>query len=122
MKGPFLIGVDIGTSGTKTAVFDVSGRLITQASVESTILCPEPGVFEQNQMEFYESAVSTIRECVDKSNIDPGQVAAIGIDGQMAGIGAIDDSWNPVTVYDSWLDTRCEPYIRLMNETAGIRS
>ena len=119
MKGPFLIGVDIGTSGTKTAVFDVSGRLITQASVESTILCPEPGVFEQNQMEFYESAVSTIRECVDKSNIDPGQVAAIGIDGQMAGIGAIDDSWNPVTVYDSWLDTRCEPYIRLMNETAG---
>jgi xylulokinase len=119
MKGPFLIGVDIGTSGTKTAVFDVSGRLITQASVESTLLYPEPGAVEQDQMDFYASAVSTIRECIDKANIDPRQVAAIGIDGQMAGIGAIDESWNPVTMYDSWLDTRCERYIRFMNETVG---
>jgi xylulokinase len=114
-----LVGTDIGTSGTKSAIFDSAGDLVAEAYVESKLNCPAPGVVEQDQMEFYESALTTIRECVEKAGINPHEVAGIGVDGQMAGIGAIDEEWNPVTVYDSWLDTRCEPYIQHILDTVG---
>ena len=37
--------------------------------------------------------------------------AALSIDGQMAGVLGIDENWNAVTQYDSWLDTRCAAYV-----------
>ena len=42
-----------------------------------------------------------------QAKIDPAQVAAIGIDGQMAGILGVGEDGRHVTPYDSWLDTRC---------------
>jgi len=56
----------------------------------------------------------TVRECLEKSGIDPAHVAAISLDGQMAGISTVDEEWGAPTAYDSWLDTRCGPYIKDM--------
>jgi xylulokinase len=65
------------------------------------------------------SVCQAIKSCMVDSKIDPKSVAAIGIDGQMAGVIGVDDNGKAVTPYDSWLDTRCEPYIKLMGEKAG---
>lgn len=48
---------------------------------------------------------------VNKSGINPKNVAALSVDGQMAGVLGIDENWNPVTHYDSWLDSRCKSYV-----------
>ncbi len=116
MARTFLIGVDLGTMGTKTAIFDTAGNLVAEAYEESRLYYPKPGWVEQNPDEIYGSAVRTIRECVEKGGIDPSQVAGIAFDGQMAGIGAVDVEWGTPTVYDSWLDTRCRDYITQMKE------
>jgi xylulokinase len=60
-----------------------------------------------------------IRACVTEAGVDPRRVAAIGIDGQMAGIIGIGEDGHNITPYDSWLDTRCAPYITRMQEQAG---
>jgi xylulokinase len=88
--------------------------LLAQAFEESRLLYPRPGWVEQNPEDFYTSSSRTIRECVQKSRVDPADVAAIAFDGQMAGIGAVDAEWGAPTPYDSWLDTRCKPYIAAM--------
>jgi len=111
MAKTYLIGVDLGTTGTKSAIFDTEGRLTAKAYEESKLRYPRPGWVEQDPDEIYGSAVRTIRECLQKSGIAPGQVAAIAFDGQMAGIGTVDADWGTPTVYDSWLDTRCRDYI-----------
>lgn len=116
MEKSYLIGVDIGTAGTKAAIFDTEGRLVADAYEESRLRYPKPGWVEQDQEDFYCSAANTIRRAVNKSNIHPRDVAAIAFDGQMAGIGGIDSRWRPVTHYDSWLDTRCQPYVEFMKE------
>ncbi len=118
-KKIYLIGVDLGTAGTKAAIFDEEGNLIADAYEESKLSYPKPGWVEQELDDFYRSACKTIKEIVGKSKISPHRVAAIAFDGQMAGIGGIDKDWRPVTRYDSWLDTRCEPYIDLMKKKAG---
>jgi xylulokinase len=118
MNKTYLIGVDIGTMGTKAAVFDTEGNLLASAYEESILHHPRPGWVEQDPDDLYGSSVRTIQECVEKSGIDPADVAALAFDGQMSGIGTVDEEWGTPTPYDSWLDTRCKPYIEMMKPHA----
>ena len=118
MSKTYLIGIDIGTQGTKTAIYDGLGSLRASASEASNLISPKPGEVEQDPDEIFMSVVRTIKESLEKSNVSPKDIAGIAIDAQMAGIMAIDKDWNAVTCYDSWLDTRCEPYIGMMKEQA----
>ncbi len=114
MNKPFLIGVDLGTMGTKAAIFDTAGNLLASAFEESILHYPKPGWVEQDPDDFYTSSARTIKACVEKSGINPADVAAVAFDGQMAGIGAVDTAWGTPIPYDSWLDTRCKSYIDVM--------
>jgi len=120
MGKTYLMGVDLGTVGTKAAIFDAGGNLVADAYEESKLIYPRPGWVEQEPQDIYGSAVRTIRECLEKSGITPGDVAALAFDGQMAGLSTVDGDWGTPTVYDSWLDTRCEPYIKRMQEHEGL--
>ncbi|MCK4617750.1 xylulose kinase, partial [Candidatus Aerophobetes bacterium] len=94
-KKSYLIGIDLGTAGTKAAIFDEEGNLITDAYEESRLSYPKPGWVEQELDDFYRSACKTIKEVIEKSKISPPRIAAIAFDGQMAGIGGIDEHWRP---------------------------
>ncbi len=121
MSKKYLVGVDLGTSGTKAGLYCTDGELIALSSREVPLYYPKPGVVEQENEDFYHTAAETVRECIASSGIDPRQVAAIAFDSQMAGIGSIDEEYRPATRFDSWLDMRCEPYIKAMDELAGDR-
>ncbi|MDD5659018.1 MAG: FGGY family carbohydrate kinase [Actinomycetota bacterium] len=112
----YLIGIDIGTSGTKAAIFDTEGHLNAEAYEESRLYYPYIGAVEQNPDEIFYSALDTIKDCMEKSRINPSMVEGISIDGQMAGICGIDKQWNAAIPYDSWLDTRCSPYIKILKK------
>lgn len=122
-KKSYLIGVDVGTNGTKSAIFDDAGNLISEAFEESKLYYPEMCAVEQDLDEIYISVINTIKQCIQKSDIDIRKVEGIAIDGQMAGICSIDKDWSPATPYDSWLDTRCSSYIeKLKKEESKIIS
>jgi xylulokinase len=116
-----LIGVDLGTSATKAALYKPDGTLVAEASLEVPLYYPRPGVVEQENDDFYTTAAAAVRRCVQQSGIDPRQVAAIAFDSQMAGIGSVDEDFRPATRFDSWLDMRCKPYIEQMDRQAGAR-
>src|SRR5512135_922705 len=107
MAQKYLIGVDLGTSATKAALYHVDGGLIAEASAEVPLYYPRPGVVEQENDDFYRTAAQTVRQCVTGSGIDPRQIAAIAFDSQMAGVASVDENYQPVTRFDSWLDMRC---------------
>ncbi|WP_207481877.1 xylulokinase [Arenibaculum pallidiluteum] len=106
-----VIGIDIGTTGTKTGIYDREGRLAGSAFEESILRYPRPGEVEQDPDEIFDSVVRTIRAALAASGLDASRIAGMALDGQMAGIMAVDDDWNPATHYDSWLDTRCAPWL-----------
>ena len=121
MQKKYLIGVDLGTSGTKAALYQIDGKLISEASVEVPLFYPKPGVVEQENEDFYTSAARTVRMCIESSGIDPQAISAIAFDSQMAGVGLIDEAFKPTARFDSWLDMRCQPYIEWMDKEAGDR-
>ncbi len=119
MSKTYLLGVDLGTSSTKSALYSTGGKLIAESTVEVPIYYPKPGVVEQENDDFYQTAAQTVKTCLQQSGIEPRQVAAIAFDSQMAGIGTVDEDFNPATRFDSWLDMRCQPYIEYMDQHHG---
>ena len=119
MNDKYLIGVDLGTSATKAALYRPDGTLVAEASAEVPIYYPKPGVVEQENDDFYRTAAKSVLECLSASGVDPRAVAAIAFDSQMAGIGSIDDDFRPATRFDSWLDMRCQPYIEQVARAHG---
>ncbi len=121
MTEKLLIGVDLGTSATKASLYRLDGTLVAEASRQVPLYYPTPGVVEQENLDFYNTAAETVRECIEQSGVDPKKIAAIAFDSQMAGLGSIDESYKPATRFDSWLDMRCQTYIELMDRDAGDR-
>ena len=119
MEQVYLLGVDIGTQGTKAVLFDRRGRGLASAFRKSRLLDPSPGAVEEDPEYQFKTVCQCLRACISEARIDPARVAAIGIDGQMAGILGVGEDGRHVTPYDSWLDTRCAPYIAMMKEQAG---
>ena len=117
----YLVGVDLGTTLAKAAVYDTTGRLLGESFQETQVHYPRPGVAEQDPLEFYQSAVATIRAAVEQAGISPHRVAALSVDSQAGGILAIDAHWQPVMHFDSPLDTRSTPLKQRMMATAGKR-
>lgn len=119
MQSQYLLGVDLGTSSTKAALYTVDGDLVAECTVEVPLYYPRPGVVEQENEDFYTTAAEAVHTCIRESGIDPRQVAAIAFDSQMAGVGSIDEDYNPATRFDSWLDMRCEPQIKYIDQHYG---
>lgn len=114
---PVFVGCDLGTMGSKAAVVDEDGSLLGEAFEEVPLERPRSGWVEQDPLLIEASAHRVIAEALARSG-RAGDVAGVAFSGQMSGIGTIDDRFEPVTHYDSWLDTRCEPYIEKMAEAA----
>ncbi len=114
-----VIGIDIGTQGTKASLHASDGRCLAEAFQPSALLRPGPGIVEEDPERQFASLLAVIRDCVDKSGVDRSRVACVAVDGQMAGILGVGRDGLAVTPYDSWLDTRCTPYIAVMRGQAG---
>lgn len=121
MSSQYLLGVDLGTSSTKAALYTVGGELVAQSTVEVPLYTPRPGVVEQENEDFYRTAAQSISQCINQSGIEPRQIVALAFDSQMAGVGSIDEAYQPATRFDSWLDMRCQPYIEQIDAYYGER-
>ncbi len=119
MRRSYLIGVDLGTTATRAALYRPDGTLVAEARAEVPLYYPRPGSVEQENDDFYRSAAETVQRCLQESGIAAAEVAAIAFDSQMAGIGSVDGDFKPATRFDSWLDMRCQPYIEQLDRQYG---
>ena len=78
-----LLGVDLGTSGTKTVLFDAEGREVASRSVEYPLYQPRNGWAEQDPLDWWNATCQTIKAVIEKSGVSNQEVKAVGISGQM---------------------------------------
>ena len=114
-----LLGIDVGTQGTKAALFSSDGACLADSFQQSNLIKPAPGIVEEDPEEQVHAACKAIKDCLHRFGGNPSDVAALALDGQMAGIIGVDTQGKNITPYDSWLDTRCAPYIQKMEKAAG---
>jgi xylulokinase len=88
------IGIDIGTTGTKTVLFDVSRGIVAQASRETTLFSPSPGFAEADTAQWLTNVTDSIREVRSVAGIPPGEVDAIAVSGMVPAVVPVDGRGN----------------------------
>ncbi|MDF2593163.1 MAG: xylB, partial [Clostridia bacterium] len=86
----YLLGIDIGTSGTKTVAFDELGNVMASSTVEYPLFQPRNGWAEQNPEDWWKAVVKGITAVLARSSIKPEDIKSIGLSGQMHGLVMLD--------------------------------
>ncbi len=84
------IGIDIGTSGTKTVLFDAQGNTMTSSTVEYQMAQPKNGWAEQDPLDWWNAVCITTKDVISKSGIKNEQIKGVGLSGQMHGLVMLD--------------------------------
>ena len=104
----YVLGVDLGTSGTKTVLFDQEGHGICSCTVEYPMYQPQNGWAEQDPQDWANAAVTTIRTVLEKSGVDREDVVSLGISGQMHGLVMLDEQGQVLRRSIIWCDQRTQ--------------
>lgn len=115
----YLMGIDIGTSACKVAVFDVDGSVIASAGGDYKVYYPKPGWAEQNPEEWWEAVCLAVPAALKKGRISGRDIAGIGIDGQSWSAIPIDREGRTLANTPIWMDTRAEDICRRVGERIG---
>ena len=94
----YLLGVDLGTSGTKTVLFDTEGHVMASATVEYPLYQPQNGWAEQDANDWWEAAKTTIQSVLRDSGVDAADVKGLGISGQMHGLVLLDEEGEEISL------------------------
>ena len=102
----YLLGIDVGTTGTKTLLFCEDGKLLGHAYRPYGLSNPCVGWSEQNAEDWWRAVVETVREvCTDPEVA--ANVAAISLSLQGGTLVAVDETGTPVRPAMVWNDARC---------------
>lgn len=117
----YFLGIDVGTSGTKTLLIDAAGQVIAQSDAEYPMHQPRPGWTEQDPEDWWKATVKTVRAVMKKSQLKPGDVSAIGLSGQMHGSVFLDAKDQVIRPALLWNDQRTGRQCDAITEAAGGR-
>lgn len=115
------LGIDIGTSGTKTLLIDADGVVIAEANASYPLYQPKPGWTEQDPEDWWQATVKTVRAVMRKSKVKPAAVRAIGLSGQMHGSVFLDQQDNVIRRALLWNDQRTAAECDEITSSAGGR-
>src|SRR5262245_42166893 len=115
------LGIDIGTSGTKTLAMNERGKILAQAMATYPCYHPKPLWSEQDPDDWWQATVKTVKAVVKKAKLRPADVKAIGLSGQMHGSVFLDKQNKVVRRALLWNDQRTAAECEEIERRAGGR-
>ncbi|ORB28350.1 FGGY-family carbohydrate kinase [Mycolicibacterium parafortuitum] len=92
----YTIGVDVGTTGTKTVLLDTTDKIVATASRETALHSPGPGFAEADTAQWHRNVIESIREVVTRSGVAPEEIAAVATSGMVPAVIPVDAAGNPL--------------------------
>ncbi|MCO6452604.1 MAG: xylulokinase [Caldilineales bacterium] len=102
----YLLGLDISTTGAKALLIDATGNVIASATTPLSLSTPRPLWSEQNPEDWWEGMQASIRQALTQTGIAAGDIAAIGMTGQMHGLVMLDAGGKVLRPAILWNDGR----------------
>lgn len=117
--GKQLLGIDIGTSACKVAVFDEEGKVLAQSNQPYQVYYPQSGWAEQDAEEWWAAICNGIKEVLDNAQVHVKEIACIGIDGQSWSAIPVDKEGAPLARTPIWMDTRAREICERVKAEVG---
>lgn len=117
----YLLGIDIGTSGTKTLLINASkdGEVVASSTKTYPLYTPKPLWAEQEPEDWWQGTIASVREVLQQSGIDPKQIKGIGLSGQMHGSVFLDKENSVLRPAILWCDQRTQTECDWIMDTVG---
>jgi len=115
----YLIGIDVGTSGTKTVLFDENGTAKNSATVEYPLYQPQNGWAEQEPSDWWNACIQSLKTVITESGINTSDIAGIGFSGQMHGLVMVDENGEVLRKSIIWCDGRTVDECDYITKTIG---
>ena len=115
-----LLGIDIGTGGTRALLINEQGGVVASAIHEHVpFASPKPGWAEQDPVDWWHAAQLAIRAVLEKSGTPADQIGGVGLAGQMHGAVLLDENDQVLRPALIWCDQRTAPECDWLNKTVG---
>jgi xylulokinase len=118
-----LLGIDIGTTGVKAAIFAAEdGHVISMDFVDYPLVHPHPGWAEQDPERWWHATLTAIRSCLSEGaqfGVAPEDVYGVGLSGQMHGVVLLDEHYKVLRPCIIWADQRSDAQCRWMTKQVG---
>ncbi len=115
------LGIDVGTSGTKTIVINEAGTILAEATETYPCYHPHPLWSEQDPEDWWKATVASVKAVLKKAKLKGADVKAIGLSGQMHGSVFLDKHNNVVRRALLWNDQRTAAECEEIEKLAGGR-
>lgn len=114
MKDSYLLGVDIGTTGTKVVLLDIHENITAEVTLEQHLSLPHPGWAEEDPSVWWENTVKGIQHILKISKIDPSTIKGIGVSGMVPALVLLDEKGTPLRPSIQQNDARTSQEIKWM--------
>ena len=115
----YLIGLDLGTTGCKSMVFDTTGQILGEHYIEYEVTFLPDGGAEQDAELWWQYAAEAVAAAVRKAGIDPKEAAGISVSSQGCAFVPVGRDGKPLANAISWYDTRALPQARALYARYG---
>jgi xylulokinase len=118
----YVVGIDVGTGGTRAVVTDRAGRIVSSAICEHVpFASPKTGWAEQDPHDWWKATGTAIREAISVANISSSEISAVGLAGQMHGAVLLDENDQVLRSALIWCDQRTQAQCDWLNAKLGQR-
>ena len=107
----FVLAVDLGTSGPKSAIVSTSGRVVADVFVANDLYLLEGGGAEQDPEQWWQSILASLKTLLSKNLVSPTDIVAVSCSSQWSGTVAVDEDGRHLMNALVWLDSRGSKYI-----------
>ncbi len=115
----YLMGIDVGTTGTKTLLCNEKGEIVAHSVEEYSLSTPQPNWAEQDPEDWWKATVTSIRKVIRDAGIDSREIKGLGLSGQMHGAVVIDKNHQVLRPCILWCDQRTAEQCRYITERIG---
>ncbi len=106
---PFLLGIDVGTTGTRAVIVSPDGRVAGAATgPHQPMRMAKPGWAEQDPEDWWQATIRAVRAAIEQAGPRGSEVAAVGLSGQMHGVVLLDKTNAVLRPSLLWCDQRSQ--------------
>jgi len=116
----YVLGIDVGTGGTRALIIDEQGRVVASATEEhEPFASPKIGWAEQRPEDWWRATGIAVKSALAKAKLSGDAIACVGFSGQMHGAVMLDEKMQVVRPALIWCDQRTEKQSRDLADKIG---
>lgn len=116
----YVAGIDAGTTGLKTIIFDLEGHALGKSYEEYPCITPRVGWVEQDVYCLWNALCHTVKAAIADAGVAAEEIGSVGISSQRGTFFAIDENWEPLHNSIVWSDGRAVEEVKWIKETIGV--